>query len=94
MTLSAEELKKIAQEYVKEDFPELADVAPTVQEEERAVSREVEAKLGLGQPKAIPAKVRVFTFKKTVKAEDGANIPIVSRITMDENGNIIKATGN
>jgi hypothetical protein len=38
--------------------------------------------------------VNVFTFKKTVTAEDGAKIPIITRITVDGDGNVLKATGN
>ncbi len=94
MSLTDEELKKIAKEFVKKDTPELADQEPTVEEEERSFPKEIERKLGLEQPKVTPSNVKVFTFKKTVIAEDGAKIPIVSRVTIDENGNVIKATGN
>jgi len=94
MTLSERELKKLAIEFVKEDSPELADEVPSVQEEVRTVSPASERKLGLAHPRAIPSKVTVFTFKKTVTAEDGAKIPIVTRVSLDENGNVIKSTGN
>jgi hypothetical protein len=94
MSLTEEELKKIAKEFIGKDTPELADQEPIVQEEERIVPKEVERKLGLEHPKTTPSNVKTFTFKKTVIAEDGAKIPIVSRVTIDENGNIIKATGN
>lgn len=94
MSLTEEELKKIAKEFIKKDTPELADQEPTVQDEKRIVPKEIEKKLGLELPKAALSNVKVFTFKKTVVAEDGAKIPIVSRVTIDENGNIIKATGN
>jgi hypothetical protein len=94
MSLTSEELKKLVKEYIKKDSPELADQEPTIQEEERSVTPEVETKLGIAHPKKIPAKVNVFTFKKNVTAEDGATIPIVYKITVDDNGNIIKATGN
>lgn len=94
MSLTDEELKKIAKEFIKTDTPELADQEPTVQDEKRSVPKEIESKLGLEHPKVVPSNVKVFTFQKTVIAEDGAKIPIVSRVTIDENGNIIKATGN
>ena len=94
MTLTNEELKKLVKKYVKEESPELADEEPTIQEEVRSIPPAVGRKLGVPQPKKIPTKVKVFTFKKMVTAEDGAKIPIVSRITVDENGNIIKSTGN
>ena len=38
--------------------------------------------------------VKVLTYKKMVTAEDGAKLPIVTRVTVDEDGNIIKTTGN
>lgn len=94
MTLTSEQLVKIATEHIKKESPELKDVEPTIQEEERSIPQKVERKLGLVHPKKTPTNVKVFTFKKTVTAEDGAKIPIVSKVTIDENGNIIKSTGN
>jgi hypothetical protein len=94
MALTIDQLKQIAREYVQKDAPDLAAEEPIHQEEERTVGPGARAKLGLPQAKTIPARVNVFTFKKTVTAEDGAKIPIVSRITVDADGNVIKATGN
>ena len=94
MTLSIDQLKQIAKDHIQKDSPALAGVEPTHQEEMRTVDRGPQAKLGLRQPHAIPAKVNVFTFKKTVTAEDGAKIPIVTRVTVDGDGNVIKTTGN
>jgi hypothetical protein len=94
MTLSIDQIKQIAKDHIQKDSPDLAGVEPTHQEETRAVDRGTQAKLGLPQPHTIPAKVNVFTFKKTVTAEDGAKIPIVTRVTVDGDGNVIKTTGN
>lgn len=94
MTLSIDQLKQIAKDHIQKDKPTLAGVEPTHQEEARTVDRRSQAKLGLSQPHAVPAKVNVFTFKKTVTAEDGAKIPIVTRVTVDEDGNVLKTTGN
>lgn len=94
MTLSIDQLKQIAKDYLQKDSPDLAGVEPSHQEEARTVDRAPQAKLGLPQAHTIPAKVNVFTFKKTVTAEDGAKIPIVTRITVDGDGNVLKATGN
>lgn len=95
MNLTPEQLKKIVKEHIKKESPEFKDVEPTIQEEERSISPEVERKLGLVHTKKTPIKVKVFTFKKTVTAEDGAKIPIVSKITVDaESGKILKSTGN
>jgi len=95
MTLTPEQLKKIVKDFVKKESPELKDVEPTIQDEERSIPKEVERKLELVHPKKTPGKVKVFTFKKTVTAEDGAQIPIVSKVTVDAvTGKILKSTGN
>jgi hypothetical protein len=95
MTLIPEQLKKIVKEHIKKESPEFKDVEPTIQEKELSIPREVERKLGLVHPKKLPRKVKVFTFKKIVTTEDGAKIPIVSKVTVDaETGEIIKSTGN
>ena len=94
MTLSIDQLKQIAKDYIHKDEPALAGVEPTHQAETRVVDRGTQAKLGLSQPHAIAAKVNVFTFKKTVTAEDSAKIPIVTRVTVDGDGNVLKITGN
>ncbi len=94
MTLSIDQLKQIAKDHIQKDEPALSGVEPTHQEETRTVNRGAQAKLGLRPPHSIPAKVNVFTFKKTVTTEDGAKIPIVTRVTVDEDGNVLKATGN
>ncbi|MBN1930524.1 MAG: hypothetical protein JW786_02810 [Desulfobacterales bacterium] len=94
MTLTVEQLKQIAKDYIRKDSPDLAAEEPTHQEEDRIVDKAAGAKLGLGHPKKIPTKVSVFTFKKIAIAEDGAKIPIVARVTVDADGNVVKATGN
>jgi hypothetical protein len=94
MTLTIDQLKQIAREYIQKDAPDLATEEPTHQEEERVIGPGTQAKLGLAQAKKTPAKVNVFTFKKTVTAEDGAKLPRVTRVTVDADGNVIKATGN
>jgi hypothetical protein len=91
MSLTDEELKKIAKKFIKKVDPGLADQEPTVHDRQRSIPRVVERKLGLEHPKTVLSNVKVFTFRKTVIAEDGAKIPIISIITIDENGNIIKA---
>ena len=53
MSLTDEELKKIAKEFIKKDTPELADQEPTVKHEVRTISKGVELKLGIESPKDI-----------------------------------------
>jgi hypothetical protein len=94
MALKDDELKKIARDAIVKSSPGLADVEPIVSEEERFVPAAVGRKLAIDHKKAVAKKTKVFTFKKTVIADDGAKIPVVTRITMDENGNILKSSGN
>lgn len=93
MPLTDNELKKMVKGYIKENSPELADEEPTISEESYEIAEGVQRKLGLRMPKST-RKVKVLTYKKMVTAEDGAKIPIVARVTVDENGNIVKTTGN
>ncbi len=94
MTLGPEELKKVVMDYVGESAPEFAGEEPVVTEEVQGVPPDLGKKLGLKSTAKDAPKVTVFTFQKMVTAEDGAQLPIVNRVTVDENGNIIKSTGN
>jgi hypothetical protein len=94
MTLSIDQLKQIAKDFVQKESPDLAALEPTHEEEVRSVDPGAMRKLGLRQPHSIPSKVNVFTFRSAATAADGATIPIVTRITVDEDGNVLKATGN
>jgi len=94
MALNDIELKKIAMAELAKGSPGLTGVEPSVSEEERSVPEAVGKKLAIDHRKVVATKAKVFTFKKTVVAEDGAKIPVIARITVDENGKIIKSTGN
>jgi hypothetical protein len=89
-----EEIKKKVREFIAMESPELAGEEPKITTEEAVTTPEVEAKLGIPHVHAIPKKVQVFTFKKIVVAEDGVKLHRVTRVTVDEDGNIIKSTGN
>ena len=93
MALKEDELKKLVRGYIKEKSPQLADEEPIISEESYEIPQGVQRKLGLRVPRSLK-KVKVLTYRKMVTAEDGAKIPIVARVTVDENGNIIKSTGN
>lgn len=94
MTLGPKELKKVVMDYVGEAAPEFAGTEPVATEEMQGVPSALSKKLGIKSTAKDAPKVTVFTFQKVVTAEDGAQIPIVNRITVDEDGNIIKFTGN
>lgn len=91
MVVPKELVEKIKKEMLK-DSPEMEGVEPVVETKEISIPPKAAKKLGI--EKLEVKKVYTFTFKKTMVAEDGAKLPILSRITTDEEGNIIKKTGN
>ncbi len=91
MAVPKELIEKVKNEIAQES-PEIAGVEPTVDIKELSVPSATTKKLGIEKPET--KKVYIFTFKKTVTAADGAKLPIVSRVTTDEDGNLIKKTGN
>ena len=93
MALTDKELKKMVKGYMEENSPELADEEPVISEESYEIPEGVARKLGVSMPKSAKT-VKVLTYKKMVTAEDGAKLPIVTRVTVDEDGNRIKTPGN
>lgn len=100
--ISEEILKKIKEKVEKED-PIFKGVEPIISEEKveveevEKINKKIRKIRGIGTSetnKNFPEKMTVMTFKKTAIAEDGAKIPIVRRITINEKGEIIKDTGN
>lgn len=102
--VSEETLKKI-KEMVKNTDVVFRDVEPIVSEEEINTKELSNIKKKIAKIKGISTevkeeelknakKVSVITFKKIVTAEDGAKIPIIRRITLNEKEEIIKDTGN
>ena len=91
MSVPEKLMEKIRRE-ILEYSPEMEGVEPEVEIREDPLLPRVAAKLGIEQPE--PKKVFIFTFKKTMTADDGAEIPIVSMITTDEEGDIIEQSGN
>ena len=92
MALPKELIEK-AKKAIIDFSPEMEGVEPMVETKELSVPVKTAKKIGMKE-KPESRKVHTFTFRKDGIAEDGAKIPIVSRITIDEEGNIIKKTGN
>jgi len=96
-------IKKIKEKVVKEN-PEFKDVEPIVKEEVLEIPGEIKEKMKkmgkeikeINQTKRgfEGKKIKMITFKRFAVAEDGAKIPIVLRLTVDEKGNILKESGN
>lgn len=69
---------------VYQRFPEMRGVEPTI--EERTP--------GPSPVTSPPRKMFVFTFRKTLRAEDGATITQTVRATVDEEGRVVKMVGS
>jgi len=95
-------IKKIKEKVIKEN-PEFKDVEPIVKEEVLEIPETIkekmkkmgkEIKTNQSKQKFEGKKIKTITFKRFATAEDGAKIPIVLRLTVDEKGNILKESGN
>jgi len=91
-------IKKLKEKVIKEN-PEFKDVEPTITEEVLEVPETIKEKMKktgreIKGQKIESKKIHTLTFKKFAIAEDGAKIPIVLRITVDEKGNVLKESGN
>ncbi|CEG11097.1 hypothetical protein MSIBF_A1140004 [groundwater metagenome] len=93
-------IKKIKEKVINEN-PEFKDVEPVVNEEVLEIPAGIKEKMKkigkeINQTKQgfEKKKVKTITFKRFAVAEDGAKIPIVLRLTVDEKGNILKESGN
>ena len=72
-----------AKRVVREKFPDMAGVEPTVsvQRAQRKGAKSV-------------GTLYVLTFKKAVRLEDGPSLQRVVRVTMDPSGEIVKITSS
>lgn len=82
------------QQKLLEMHPEMEGAEVTVaRREERIRSDGVAAKVGLTEVAApVPPRYTV-TMRKDVETEDGVMLPLVVRITVDEQGRVIKGRG-
>jgi hypothetical protein len=69
-----------AQKAAREAFPEMAGIEPSVS------SRMVRGKGGVA--------LHVLTFKKSISLPDGGHMARVVRVTMDEQGEIVKVSSS
>ncbi len=96
-------IKKIKEKVIKES-PEFKDVEPTITEEVLEIPGKIKEKMkkmgkeiketNQTKQEFEKKKIKTITFKRFAVAEDGAKIPIVLRLTVDEKGNILKESGN
>lgn len=99
--MSPEETLEKVKRHVLEQFPDftegdLAQIEPKVTTKEVRIRGEVARKLKIPLRRAEPTRreVETYAFSKKVKAEDGAELLRMVKVTVDAEGNIIKSTGS
>ncbi|HID86634.1 MAG TPA: hypothetical protein EYP55_04545 [Anaerolineae bacterium] len=99
--MSPEETLEKVKRHVLEQFPDfteedLAQIEPEVTAREVRIRGPVARKLGIPLPRGEPTRraVETYAFSKKVKAEDGAELLRMVKVTVDAEGNIIKSTGS
>jgi hypothetical protein len=97
---SEQSLEKVKR-HVLEQFPEftaedLTQAEPEVSTREVRIRGAVARKLGVPLRRGEPTRreVETYAFSKRVKAEDGAELLRMVRVTVDAEGNVIKSTGS
>ncbi|MCL5266458.1 MAG: hypothetical protein M1343_14910 [Chloroflexi bacterium] len=84
-----EQITEIAKVEIARRYPEMRGVEPVV--EEKVAPKPILRKPGEAVPESELRKVYVLTFKKDLTAADGAIVRQVLRVTVDEQGRIVKA---
>jgi hypothetical protein len=88
--------REVARAEVRQRWPELAGVEPTVALRERHVPSHADAgPLGsavAAAPAAHPRGEYIFTFAGHVHTPDGYLLPRVARVTVDAQRRVVKAT--
>lgn len=99
--MSPEETMEKIKRHVLEQFPDfteedLAQIEPEVTTKEVRIRGAVARKLGIPIRRGEPTRkeVETYAFSKRVKAEDGAELLRMVKVTVDQEGNIIKSTGS
>lgn len=99
--MSPEEILEKVKRHVLEQFPDfteedLAQIEPKVTTKEVRIHGEVARKLKIPLRRGEPTRreVETYAFSKKVKAEDGAELLRMVKVTVDAEGNIIKSTGS
>lgn len=89
--LIAPEVVERLREQVLRMHPEMAGAEVTVaKRRETGRAAGVAAKVGLPEIELTPEACYTVTMRKEVTAEDGVIIPLVVRITVDEQGRVVK----
>ncbi len=78
--------RDVARAVVAQEWPELARVEPTVTVQHHAPAGAVDA------PAGPTSDEYTFTFMKVTRTPDGYTMPWVARLTVDDQGHVVKVT--
>ncbi len=86
--------REVARAVVAQQWPELAEVEPTVTPRRRRVPDEAALRrIGAEAPAAPSETVEyTFTFAGEVRTPDGYTMPRIARVTVDSRQRVVKAT--
>ena len=87
--------REVARSVVARQWPELAEVEPTVTPRRRHLPSEEElGRIGAAAGPAAPPQVDeyTFTFAGQVRTAEGYTMPRVARVTVDSRRRVVKAT--
>jgi hypothetical protein len=85
--------REVACAVVARQWPELADVEPTVApREQHAPAADDMRRLGTDVPVAPSRGEYTFTFSSQVRTPEGYTMPRIARVTVDTHRRVVKAT--
>jgi hypothetical protein len=85
--------REVARAVVARQWPELADVEPTVTPRgQHAPAADDMRRLGADAPVAPSRGEYTFTFASQVRTPEGYTMPRVARVTVDTHQRVVKAT--
>ncbi len=89
-TLPPDVVEQVCQR-ILEDHPEMEGAEAAVARVSRPAGQaEAAAKVGLPAVELLGKSLYTITLRKEVEAEDGVMLPLVVRVTVDEQGVIVK----
>lgn len=86
--MDKKQIKQIASKAIKKKYPEMKGIEPEIEIMDTEIGKSTFAKVGI--PPTTGKKIWVATFSKEVITEEGLPLNKITRVTLDDSGNIIK----
>lgn len=86
--MNKRQIKKIASKAIKKKYPEMKGIEPEIERMDTEISKSTFTKAGI--PPIAGEKIWVATFSKEVTTEEGLPLNKITRVTLDNCGNVIK----